>query len=557
MLTTLLCPAVLLSGLDALTTEDSVLNVLGPLTKLPLKNVKVGRDPLTSMSRGVCYVEMNSVVDAMFLHNQLIAAPPAIDGKTAEVSYHKQAGPRQAGSSSQQQAAAHSAMAAAQWTNKSGPGGASKRWSERELSVMAEYSAEMYAKTEEERRYYVEYYTKYYREGGDTTAAEVALSEDREGDSQAKEKKGGSELGVVVVEGVEYKKYPTPDTSKYQYDDTSGYYYDPVSTLYYDANSQYYYNSKTSKFYYWDHRHETFLPAPSSGTEKKEEEKKVSSKEKVKSAKKIQKDMEKWAKTLNQRKDQSRAPVDVPTAANGGGSGGKGSEDIAFNVLQRKDEAAGPGLAGLAGYGSDEEEEDKAGAGAGAGMAVAEMKLTDWAGLACLLCQRQFKSRDQLTKHNTMSELHTANMRSWRAQYSDPGEAGAGGQYRDRAKERRNKFGDDDKPIPNRFKEKFLKALDTSSSIASASGSGDLASAPKLTDNNIGNKMLQKMGWKDGQGLGKKKQGRTDIIIAQQRTQGVGLGTEQAAINPAANYKETAKTAIWARYNRADRECDY
>ena len=556
MFTTLLCPAVLLSGLDALTTEDSVLNVLGPLTKLPLKNVKVGRDPLTSMSRGVCYVEMNSVVDAMFLHNQLIAAPPAIDGKTAEVSYHKQAGPGQVASSSQHQAAAHSAMAAAQWTNKSGAG-ASKRWSERELSVMAEYSAEMYAKTEEERRYYVEYYTKYYREGGDTTAAEVALAEDREGDSQAKEKKGVSELGVVVVEGGEYKKYPTPDTSKYQYDDTSGYYYDPVSTLYYDANSQYYYNSKTSKFYYWDHRHETFLPAPSSGTEKKEEEKKVSSKEKVKSAKKIQKDMEKWAKTLNQRKDQSRAAVDVPSAANGGGSSGKGSEDIAFNVLQRKDEGAAPGLAGLAGYGSDEEEEEKAGAGAGAGMAVAEMKLTDWAGLACLLCQRQFKSRDQLTKHNTMSELHTANMRSWRAQYSDPGEAGAGGQYRDRAKERRNKFGDDDKPIPNRFKEKFLKALDTSSSIASASGSGDLASAPKLTDNNIGNKMLQKMGWKDGQGLGKKKQGRTDIIIAQQRTQGVGLGTEQAAINPAANYKETAKTAIWARYNRADRECDY
>ena len=34
---------MLLSGLDALTTEDSVLNVLGPLTKLPLKNVKIGK----------------------------------------------------------------------------------------------------------------------------------------------------------------------------------------------------------------------------------------------------------------------------------------------------------------------------------------------------------------------------------------------------------------------------------------------------------------------------------------------------------------------------------
>ena len=62
-----------------------VLNTLGPLTKLPLKSVRVARDSLTSMSRGVCYVEMNSVVDAMFLHNQLLADPPAIEGKIVEV----------------------------------------------------------------------------------------------------------------------------------------------------------------------------------------------------------------------------------------------------------------------------------------------------------------------------------------------------------------------------------------------------------------------------------------------------------------------------------------
>ena len=87
-----------------MTTEDSVLNTLGPLTKLPLKSVRIGRDPLTNMSRGiitlnsspilliiicegVCYVEMNSVVDSMFLHNQLIADPPVIDGRQVEVSY--------------------------------------------------------------------------------------------------------------------------------------------------------------------------------------------------------------------------------------------------------------------------------------------------------------------------------------------------------------------------------------------------------------------------------------------------------------------------------------
>merc|ERR550534_1874119 len=106
---------------------------------------------------------MNSVVDAMFLHNQLIASPPSIDDKTVEVSYYKQLG---AGAtvvnSGGNQAAANSAMAAAQWSNKgdkAGPG----RWSEEELRIMAEYSADMYAKTpEEELRIMAEYSADMY-----------------------------------------------------------------------------------------------------------------------------------------------------------------------------------------------------------------------------------------------------------------------------------------------------------------------------------------------------------------------------------------------------------
>ena len=168
---------VLLSGLDALTTEDSVLNILGPLTTLPLKSVKIGRDPMTLLSKGVCYVEMNSVVDSMFLHNQLIADSLTIDDRIIEVSYYKQGG-QTVTNSSQNQAAANSALAAAQWTNKSGQegeggreeaGGKRRSWSEEELQKMAEYSADMYAKTKEEKSYYLEYYKKLYRDGGDTS----------------------------------------------------------------------------------------------------------------------------------------------------------------------------------------------------------------------------------------------------------------------------------------------------------------------------------------------------------------------------------------------------
>jgi len=33
-----------------------------------------------------------------------------------------------------------------------------------------------------------------------------------------------------------------------------------------------------------------------------------------------------------------------------------------------------------------------------------------------------------------------------------------------------------------------------------------------IGSDNIGNKMLQKMGWKEGLGLGKSNQGRTNIV---------------------------------------------
>jgi len=67
-------------------------------------------------------------------------------------------------------------------------------------------------------------------------------------------------------------------------------------------------------------RHQTFLPAPAE-TEKaanekaKKEAEKPQSKDKVRTAKKIQKDMEKWAKMLNQKKESQKVAVPAPTPA--------------------------------------------------------------------------------------------------------------------------------------------------------------------------------------------------------------------------------------------------
>ncbi|XP_023327115.1 RNA-binding protein 5 isoform X2 [Eurytemora carolleeae] len=129
-------------------------------------------------------------------------------------------------------------------------------------------------------------------------------------------------------------------------------------------------------------------------------------------------------------------------------------------------------------------------------------------------------------KHNTVSDLHKQNLETWKqAKMERRLSAPVGLQYRDRAKERRNKFGDDDIPPPNKFKEKYMKAMDN----IAASTAADTTDM-KIGDDNVGNKMLQKMGWKEGLGLGKANQGRTDIVdTSDGRTNSAGLGVKQVA----------------------------
>ena len=78
------------------------------------------------------------------------------------------------------------------------------------------------------------------------------------------------------------------------------------------------------------------------------------------------------------------------------GGANKSSEDVAFSMLQSKNDreqsaAAPSGLARLTGYGSDDEDEDN-------GHGTDDSQLTDWSKLACLLCKRQFPTRDKLMK---------------------------------------------------------------------------------------------------------------------------------------------------------------
>ncbi|KAL1410167.1 hypothetical protein Q8F55_004172 [Vanrija albida] len=151
--------------------------------------------------------------------------------------------------------------------------------------------------------------------------------------------------------------------------------------------------------------------------------------------------------------------------------------------------------------------------------------------VACLLCQRQFKIEDTLRKHVALSDLHKTNL-------ADPAacEAGRrrklglggvdadGGTYRDRAAERRVVHHQPDKPSlpPLVHGRKPLPEPKPK-----APSPPPAAPAPAADESNVGNKLLSKMGWASGTGLGREGEGRVDPIHVKQFEERSGLGASK------------------------------
>lgn len=623
---------LLLRGLDVLSTEESVLQGIQHVgSDLPIRSVRIGRDPLTNTSRGVCYIELNSVLDSMQLHNKLAHAPPTIDGKQVTISYCKLNPNNGNGNNwSAQQQQQQQYHQPAEYT-----AGA-------DIKQLAEYSASLYAQTPEEHASYVQYYTMYYQQQAqayqqnqqqqgssnqsDSVNAAAAVAQSALQAMQQKSAANTSTSGAAAVaaaasqstystptttaptttdqtvtqttpgsanyDGVqlqtgEYPTYPPPDVSTYQYDETSGYYYDPSTTLYYDASSQYYYNAESGQYLYWDAEKSTYLPAPvgEDGHEGKKGDKKEKEKDKqdkVKVAKKIAKDMERWAKAQNKR-NESAITGKAATAEPAGGSregSGTGAADAAFAVLlERRDRASlvekqsqvfqmhmkkdsAPVLASMkksglvaayGGEGSDSEEETGAGLGGMGGEERLEEKLVDYTKMACLLCKRQFPNKEALGRHVQLSDLHKTNLEAMRkSRGSGDGAGGLGGmtaaQYRDRAKERRQKYGEPSVPAPNKLKERYMAAREEVEATKY-----EEPTKQGIGSDNIGNKLLKKMGWTDGQGLGKANQGRTSIIETERRVATAGLGMQGSTYSVVGDsYKDCVKKMMFHRYQELD-----
>ncbi|KAI6227287.1 G-patch domain protein [Aphelenchoides fujianensis] len=374
-----------------------------------------------------------------------------------------------------------------------------------------------------------------------------------------------------------FQLYAKPDSKNFTHDPQSGYLYDQMTGFFFDPNTGFYFNNTTQQWCFWTTKFSTYIPCEGNEPELRQklqvEERKLQGKEsgeaakgdgnagssalaqsdvteagddgepqskkkkkkedaKPKSAVDIQREMQKWAKKqekikLTFKKNEEDGAPDLSAAKEWSVDDDEAeADDPTADSRGRSEEAAGNDRK-TAAFNPDD--------------------FLDWNQLACLLCQRRFKSADVLEKHCQKSDLHKTNVENKKAELglAQPADRPQSSsfdfsrmQYRDRAKERRELYGLDPgiHDVPG-----------------GSQAEPDLESEAKrkarapLDETNIGNKLLKSMGWSEGRGLGRNEQGIVNPIAAEQRVQGVGLGA--AGSKGVVNRRERMQQTTIARFN--------
>lgn len=205
--------------------------------------------------------------------------------------------------------------------------------------------------------------------------------------------------------------------------------------------------------------------------------------------------------------------------------------------------------------------------------------LIDTAKVACLLCKRRFDSVEVLNKHIAKSDLHKKNLEKFKKEnsLSDKIEEGkpetsadnksdslaAALQYRDRANERRIKYGAPSPPSPTQAssssssnKKPYGKKRDSRKRDFEFDQEDNLppykmpASNPPFENTeSVASKLMKKMGWNEGTGLGKNLQGISAPIEATMRQKGAGLGAAGGyEMDPNDSYSDAVRKSARARY---------
>ncbi|XP_006806757.1 RNA-binding protein 5-like isoform X2 [Neolamprologus brichardi] len=601
---------IILRNIAPLSTVDGILNLLAPYANLSTNNVRLIKDKQTGQNRGFAFVQLSSPLEASQLLTilQSLQPPLKLDGKTVGVDFAKSARKDSVlpeGIRASALSVASTAIAAAQWSSSqlqqsSGatsdqiafPESYANMWPQQPeglvpvvgdgllgaapgmASVISASTAVVISQAAQ-----VYHPIIISQPAVQTHPLAVAAQQAASVCTTSLTTPASSTVAATICAGPTANTTAVPDTSTYQYDESSGYYYDPQTGLYYDPGSQYYYNSETQQYLYWDNEKQAYIPALSeSGTNTEQastassaatflttggkETKEKKEKPKNKSAQQIAKDMERWAKSLNKQKESIKSTAQGLGSFKDEDRKESAAADAGFSLFEKKigsfempslmteqikleDEILSKSDL-VAAYNGDSDPDENGSDRA----ADEEGKMTDWKRMVCLLCRRQFPTKDALLRHQQLSDLHKKNLEiERRAKLSETEleeleRKEAELKYRDRAAERREKYGIPEPPAP---KKKFYKAPSPTVNFEQPTKDG-------LTSDNIGSKMLQAMGWQEGKGLGRHQQGITVPISASLRTKGTGLGIKGSSyeLSPSDTYKDAVRKAMFARFTEME-----
>lgn len=176
-----------------------------------------------------------------------------------------------------------------------------------------------------------------------------------------------------------------------------------------------------------------------------------------------------------------------------------------------------------------------------------EEQLMDFEQNICLLCKRKFRDGDQIKRHRSLSKLHTSRLKRLRQRLFSEDQLDRIERkeretlYRDRAKERRLKYGQADRVAT--IEPSYLGPSDP------VLMKPTLKSEPEpIGRDNKGAALMTKMGWREGIGLGKSNEGITDIIKLESQVGTSGLGSKVHKVDPNLSYKEAVKKIMYERY---------
>ncbi|KAH0628936.1 hypothetical protein JD844_010594 [Phrynosoma platyrhinos] len=599
---------IILRNLNPHSTMDSILSALAPYAVLSSSNVRVIKDKQTQLNRGFAFIQLSTIVEAAQLLQILQALHPPlnIDGKTINVEFAKGSKRDMSSSDGNRISAASvasTAIAAAQWAISQASQGGEATWAAQdEHSVDYGYyqQDEAYSAQGLEATMYSQAYLKGSQsQTGTTGAAAVGKSDKIHSDGSVAASEASLEPGVPGIDPVPvlptfprttqttavsvtyqpagstegassvqgnsataqsytivspavlkpdvpsaaqttgatsgvststsslpvtstvgqepYTQYPVPDVSTYQYDESSGYYYDPLTGLYYDPNSQYYYNAQTQQYLYWEGERRTYVPASDqasdsqkdgsiSGSGSGKEGKEKKEKHKTKTAQQIAKDMERWARSLNKQKENFKNSFQPVSSIREDERRESATADAGYAILEKKGALAERQHGGM--------------------------------DLSKLTGDDRLVSPQNLEIHR---RAHLSEQELEALEKNDIEQM----KYRDRAAERREKYGVPEPPEPK--KRKY-------SAVTPATVDFEQPTRDGLGSDNIGSRMLQAMGWKEGSGLGRKKQGIVAPIEAPTRVRGSGLGARGSSYGAVASesYREALHKTMVTRFNETD-----